>query len=53
MVNPSRTTTIVGDHIMFKENSEHASNPGGEDMYQNLKFLHRKSTHGNDSDTSK
>lgn len=55
MVNPSRAT-IVGDHIMFKEDSsqlEPDSNPEGDDMYQNLKFLHKKSTNGPDSDTSK
>ncbi len=55
-VNPSRMHSIVGDHIVFKENSSHqdaSSAVGNEDMYQNLKFLNGKSSNGPDFDSAK
>ena len=44
LVSPARTTKIVGDHIMFKEERSKAEASGagqetGGEMYQNLKVL--------------
>ena len=50
LVSPARSTKIVGDHIMFKEERLKAEASGagqetGGEMYQNLKFFQGNSAH--------
>ncbi len=54
MINPSRLRTIDGDHIVFREESTHPDPiVGGEDTYQNLKFLNGRGGNLPDNSDSK